>query len=154
MAWLVRLFAALFLLLAYLVISAEGMRGLFETAATPLYKTGLWPLTHLGRFTETRKLDVAHILCLGLLAVVWVSWEMITGYYGAGHPMTNPRRLVWCAGTVVLVCDAVLFFTGVTQSGFIGGASVFAALVFTALYLGMLVFLATVVNMIEGRIEK
>lgn len=40
MSWLVRSIFGLVLLLVYLAISAEGMRSLFDTAATPLHKTG------------------------------------------------------------------------------------------------------------------
>ncbi len=153
MAWLIRLIFGLILLLVYLTISAEGMRSLFETAATPLHKTGLWPLTYLGHFAETRKLDIAHILSLALLVVVWVSWEMIVCYYANEREMTNARRIVWAGGATVLTCDAILFWVGISQSSFFGGSSVFSATLVTALYVAMLVLVATWVNMIEGRIE-
>jgi hypothetical protein len=153
-AWLVRLFFGLFLLLVYLTISAEGLRALFDTAALPVHKTGLWPLTYFGGFAETRKLDLAHVLCLPLMVCVWVSWEQIVCYFGAERPeLTNARRLVWAAGTVVLLCDTVLFWLGISQAGVLGGSSVFAATVVTALYTGMLVLVATWTNMIEGRIR-
>jgi hypothetical protein len=153
MAWPVRLIFGMVLLLVYLTVSAEGMRGLFETAATPLHKTGLWPLTALGQFAETRKIDIAHVLCLALLVVVWVSWEMIVCYFANEQPMTNPRRIIWAGGAVVLVCDAILFWIGISQSSFLGGSSVFSATLVTALYVAMLVLVATWVNMIEGRIK-
>jgi hypothetical protein len=152
MAWLVRCLFGLVLVIVYLTISAAGMRNLFELAATPLYKTGLWPLTYLGQFDETRKLDLAHVLCLTLLVCVWFSWEQIVWFYGAELPLTNARRLVWAGGTVVLLCDAALFWNGISQSAFFSGSSELSATLITALYIGMLVLVATWVNKLEGRI--
>lgn len=153
MAWLVRSLFALVLAIVYLTISAEGMRSLFETAATPLHKTGLWPLTYLGQFDETRKLDLAHVLCVAMLVCVWISWEQLVRFYAQESPLTNARRLVWAGGSVVLVCDGVLFFIGISQSAFFGGSSEFAAGLLTALYVGMLILVATWVNILEGRIS-
>lgn len=152
MAWLVRIVVGIVLLIVYLTISAEGMRNLFETSALPLYKTGLWPLTILGNYTETRKLDLAHLLCLAMLVCVWVSWEQIVRQFAWGLPLTNAHRLIWAAGTVILICDAVLFWIGISQSSFFNGSSEFAATLMTALYVGMLVLAATVVIQLEGRI--
>jgi hypothetical protein len=151
MTWFVRTLFALILLVVYLTISAEGMRWLFETAATPLYKTGLWPLTYLGHFVECRKIDIAQLLCLALLVVVWISWEMIVRIYARNLEMTNERRIVWAAGSVVLACDLVLFWVGISQSSFFGGSSVFSATVFTAMYAGMLILVATWVHMLERK---
>lgn len=153
LAWLVRGISILYLFVVYLTVSSEGLRSLFEMAATPLYKTGLWPLTAFGGYVETRKLDLAHVLSLGMLVVVWVSWEMIVRLYANEAPMTNARRIVWASGTVVLFCDAVLFWNGMSQSSFLGGASLFGASVITAMYVGMLVLLAFFVNLIEGKIQ-
>ena len=149
MSWFIRVFFCLFLLVVYLNISAEGMRALFDLAAMPLHKTGLWPLTYLGNFAETRKIDVAHFLSLGLMVTVWVSWELLTGYYMDGPEMTNHRRVNWAGGTVVLAGDAILFWTGIQQSAFFGGVSIFAATVLTALYVAMLILVANWVNMIR-----
>lgn len=85
--------------------------------------------------------------------MVWVSWEMLVCYFANEQEMTNPRRIVWAGGTVVLVCDAVLFWTGISQSSFFGVSSVFSATLVTALYVAMIVLVATWVNMIEGRIK-
>ena len=153
MAWLVRIPFFLVLIVIYLTISAEGLRNLFDTAAIPLHKTGLWPLTYLGNFEETRKLDLAHVLCMALLVCVYVSWEMIVWFYIAELPLTNAKRVVWAGGSLVLLCDAVLFWIGVSQSAFFGDSSYFSATLITVLYVGMLLLVATFVNMIERRIS-
>jgi hypothetical protein len=151
MAWFVRIIFALFLLVLYLNISAEGLRAIFDLAATPLHKTGMWPLTILGNYAETRKLDLAHLLSLGLMTTTWVSWELLTGYYMDDQPLSNAQRVNWAGGTVVLIGDAILFWFGVQQSAFFGGVSLFAATLLTALYVTMLVLVANWVNQLQRK---
>jgi hypothetical protein len=151
MVWFVRILFGLVLLIVYLTISAEGMRYLFETASMPLYKTGLWPLTYFGRIAEFRKVDLAHLLSLALMVVVWIAWEMIVRIYAHDLELTNERRIIWAAGTAVLICDLTLFWLGISNSSFFAGSSVFSATVITAMYAGMLILVATWVNMLEQR---
>src|SRR5687768_7036889 len=67
LAWLLRLVCLPVLGLTYTVISAEGLRGLLTVLATPLHKA-LPVLAFLGNWRETRRLDVAVMLSLVLMA--------------------------------------------------------------------------------------
>ncbi|MFO0826139.1 MAG: hypothetical protein U0792_23985 [Gemmataceae bacterium] len=153
MAWGLRLLLVPLLLILYLTFSAEGLRNFSDVAATPLYKTGLWPLTVLGQFAETRKVDVAHLMCGLLMIVVWVSWEMLIEMYVNKKTLNNLWRIIWIAGAVVLVGDAVLFWNGLAHSGLLGGSGVFSATVITAVYVAMMMLIATWVLMLEGKIK-
>ena len=149
--WIVRGGFGALLLIVYLNVSADGMRTLFDPLSRPLCKTGLWPLTLLGNFAETRKLDLAHVLSLTMMLMVLATWEKIAGSFSDGNLMTNDRKLNWAAGTVILSGDAILFFVGITQGGFMGGASIFAGLVLTAIYVALVVCLGNWTSQLSRR---
>ncbi len=153
-AWGLRLFCLLILLVLCQAIVAVGMREKIDLTTTKLHKTGVWPLTLLGDFRETYKLDVANVLAATMMLAVWFAWELLTEDIANSHSANRTRILLWTAGGLLLVCDCVLFFTGVSLAGSYGGSPIFAATVLTAMYLGLLLFLASAVCLLEGRISR
>jgi hypothetical protein len=153
LAWLLRLLCLPVLGLTYTVISAEGLRGLLTVLATPLHKA-LPVLSFLGAFRETRRLDVAVVLSLVLMAGSWVAWgKVIRIYLTPPDRLSNEEKLIWTVGGSLLVCDAILFFLGVIAGGgfLVGfGVSIFAAVILTVLYVALLVLASYVICWLES----
>lgn len=152
LVWLIRLFCLPVLGMTYTVISAEGLRNLFGVLAVPLYKAV--PVLHaMGRYRETRRIDVAVILSLVLMAGSWIAWgKVIALYVRPLAKLTNEEKLLWVVGGGLLVCDAALFALGILSGGgfMVGlGTSVFGALVLTTLYLCLLILVAYVIHSLE-----
>lgn len=139
-AWLLRLTFLPVLVLTYVVVSAEGLRGLFDGLAIPLHR--FLPL--LARWKETKRIDVAVVLSLVLLSWAWLAWERVVRIYlWPPGRLENEEKFLWLVGCGLLALDAVLFFLGIQAGGgFLvsAGTSLFAAVVITALYVLMLMF--------------
>lgn len=130
------------LVLTYVVVSAEGIRTLFDGLATPIHQ--LWPA--VGQWKELRRVDVAQVLAMVLLIFVWLAWEKVVGIYlDPPEHLWNEEKLIWSVGGGLLLLDGILFFIGIKASGgFLVSetATFWGACVMTGLYLLMLIFAA------------
>lgn len=149
-AWLVRFAFLPVLILTYVVVSAEGIRSMFDGLATPLHKYLPW----LGQFREFRKLDVAIMIALVLLVWVWLAWEKVVRIYlWPPQRLQNEEKLLWVVGGGLIALDGILFFIGIQAGGgfLVGGiASFFGAVVMTGLYILMLIFAAYLIVKLDS----
>lgn len=138
-AWLLRGGFLPVLILIYVIVSSEGLRSLFDALATPLYKY----VPFMGLYQELRKIDVAVIIALVLLVLVWVTWEkLVRLYLSPPAQILNEEKLLWVVGIGLIVLDATLFFIGIQAGGafLVSAATSFlGAMVMTALYVLMLI---------------
>jgi hypothetical protein len=128
-------------------VNAEGIRGSLDYAATPLRKIPL--LAFLGEWKETYKTDLAVVLALLLMVVVWVYSEILVFYLRFPPERFTPERRVNVGfGLGVTGTDALMFFKGVLGGGFLAGTfdSVVSALALTVLYTGAIYLWARVVS--------
>ncbi len=136
--------AAKFVLgLIYLAVISEGLRALAPPLGQKLYKLPFF--SFLQDFEATYRLDLAPFFAFFLLVAVFVLWRRIIEVWLSGQDpsqWTREQQLVVALGCVILGADAVLFYFAMTQMGW--GASVFSfsALVASAAYVGVLIFVS------------
>ena len=154
-AWMARLLILPAFFFICVNINAEGIRNSLDYAATPLYKLPF--LAALGDFEETRRIDVAVLIALGVMTAVWVVWEKLVGLYlRPTVVMTNEEKLMAYVGLPMLVADAWMFLKGVYGGGALGGPGddLISAVLLTVLYAGGIVICAWGVDTIRHGIPK
>lgn len=130
----------------YVSIIAEGLRILVPPLGQKLWKLPL--LTFLRDYEETHRLDLAPVMSVFILIAVFVLWEQVLEIWlvrqekGSAWLMDNKAILIVGLGSLVLGADICLFYVGVVQSGWGGVSFSFSALIATAAYLGVLVFVS------------
>jgi hypothetical protein len=128
--------------LIYLAVISEGLRVLIPALGQKLYKLpGLSPLQD---FEGTYRLDLAPFFALFLLVAVFVLWGRIIEVVVSDRDpslWTTEERFLFVLGCVILGADAILFFFAMTQMGW-GSGFTLSALVATAAYVGVLVFVS------------
>lgn len=143
------------------IIVAEGARYIFPALAMKLHRLPLPFVSHLRHFEGVAKLDLANVFAILLpLAAWWLAlinlWILLApeDFYTRWrfHPdmFTRAARAL---GIVVLGCDSVMFYIGVSQQGGILGGSMlsFTAIIATVAYLGAVIFTALISLMIDKR---
>jgi len=131
--------------LIYLAVISEGLRVLIPALGQKVYKLPL--LSGLQNFEATYRLDLAPFFAFFLLIAVFVLWPRIIALWMADRDWsswTQEQRLLVCLGTAILGADAVLFYYAMAQMSWGGSALSFSALVATAAYVGVLVFVSWV----------
>lgn len=134
----------------YLAVIAEGFRLLMPPLGQRLYK--LPGLGWTRDYEATYRLDLANFFSIFMLIAVWYLWGMILCFWlevdpFSDKPTTNTDRhkaVVVVLGVVVLVADACLFYAAMTQMGWTGATFSFTAVVATAAYLAVIVFVTYV----------
>lgn len=136
----------------YCSVIAEGLRMLVPALGQKLHKLAMPGFAVLGQYQETRRLDLAILFAAFLLIAVWWLWEQVLRillgtdrvFQDSGWNADVYKRLVLILGVVVLVADASLFYIAMVQMGWGGTRFSLAALLATAAYVAVLVFVSLV----------
>jgi hypothetical protein len=132
----------------YAAIIGEGFRTL-----VPALGQKLWKIPGFGALKDYEfwhKMDLAPIMASFLFVAVCWLWYDILKLWLLREPISgawnldNREKLVVILGTVLLGGDAILFYCGVTQMGWGGSSFSFSALVATAVYIGVVIFVTYV----------
>lgn len=134
----------------YLSVISDGLRYLVPPLAQRLYK--LPGLSVLQDYEETYRLDLAPFFAFFLLIAVWYLWEKLLQLWlgwdealdGSEWNLEAYRRLISTLGVAIVGADACLFYVAMTQVGWRGMHFSFSALVATAAYVGVLIFVSLV----------
>lgn len=134
----------------YLAVIAEGFRLIMPALGQKLYR--LPGLGWVRDYEATHRLDLANFFSIFMLVAVWYLWGMILSMWlrfdgapdeGRLHG-SRIKSLIISLGLVILLADAFLFYSAMVQMGWASTAFSFEALVATAAYLAMLVFVTFV----------
>src|ERR1051326_126135 len=136
----------------YCLVIAEGLRMLVPALGQKLHKLPLPGCSIFAQYQETRRLDLALFLSIFLLVAVWWLWEQVlkvflsteTAILTSGWNPDAYKRLVMILGAVVLVADAALFYIAMVQMGWGTTRFSLAALLATAAYVAVIVFVSLV----------
>lgn len=142
----------------YWTIISEGLRLLMPVLGQKLHKASLPGFSYLDRFEATYRLDLAHGLAVFLFIATWNLWGMVLkSMLGSDEHFRrygwNPqafKRVVMVLGKVILCADAILFYIAMTQMGWSGTVFSIPALIATAGYVAILVF----VKLVSVNLEK
>lgn len=134
----------------YFAIISEGLRMLLPTLGTKIHK--LPGLSTLYEYELTHRLDLAHPLSILVLTFVWMQWSSILrmwlGEDGSfDHLGWQPQRhtqLIVGLGAVLLISDAALFYVALAELSWNGSWFSATALLATAAYLAVLIFVTLV----------
>ena len=150
--WLFEIVAVVVVGPIYCVVIASGLREIVPALGQKLYKLPIPGFTMFGDYVGTRRLDLAIGMAVILLFSVCWLWERILftimspdeAFADAGWDPEAYRRVVLTLGTVILLSDGLLFYYAVTQTGWGGGGFSFTALIATAAYVAVIVFISLV----------
>lgn len=148
--WAWQVVTKLILGVIYIAVISEGLRVIVPALGQKLYK--LPGLGALRDYEGTHRLDLAHFLAIFVLFAVFYLWDRILELWlesdeefdDRGWNPEAHRRLVVVLGTVILGADACLFYVAMTQIGWRGTTFSFSALLATAAYLAVLIFVSFV----------
>lgn len=150
--------------LVYWTINSEGIRLSMPVFATPLRKLPVPGLSYLRHWESTYRLDLAHLFAIFMLFAVFhllVRMTRIT-LFGKDAPSLPKRidfdvytKIVFALGVVFVVGDVLLFFLGVRHhAGSWGGANFVIAIVASAIYLAVLVFISFMYVVLETETQN
>jgi hypothetical protein len=135
--------------IVYLAVIAEGLRVVIPPLSQKLHK--LPGLALLDRWDTTYQADLANIFASFLLLAVFVLWDRCLRIWldvpAFCHPTWNPeryRRFIVVTGSVVLVSDGALFYAAMGTMTWGSSGFSFGALLATAAYIALLVFISFV----------
>lgn len=136
----------------YCSVIAEGLRMLVPALGQKLYKLPIPGIASLAQYQELRRLDLAIFLALFLLIAVWWLWEQLlrvilgsdAAFRDSGWNPDAYKRVVLILGMIVLGADACLFYVSMVQMGWGGTRFSIPALLATAAYLAVIVFVSLV----------
>ena len=141
--------------LIYFAIISEGLRQIVPVLAQRLYK--LPGLTFLQDYEATYRLDLAPFFALFLLIAVWYLWGLVLNIwifeYDLEHYSEAHRQLIAALAITILGADAYLFYAAVSQMGWSTSFS-FSAMIATATYLGVLIFVLYVSQNLRHEVQK
>jgi hypothetical protein len=136
----------------YVSVMADGLRYLVPALGQKLYK--LPGLSFLQDYEATYRLDLAPLFALFLLLAVFWLWGRILRMWlfdpeedDLGMPGANAaaaRLMILGLGLVILGADLLLFYISMTQSTWGGTAFSVSALIATAAYVAVLIFVSLV----------
>lgn len=136
----------------YISVMADGLRFLIPALSQKLYK--IPGLSWMRDYEATYRLDLAPLFSLFLLLAVYWLWGKILRIWlfdpdddDLGLPTANPaavRLIVVSLGLVVLGADMLLFYISMTQASWGGSAFSFSALLATAAYVSVLIFVSLI----------
>ncbi len=152
-AW--QVFSKTFLGVLYFAIISEGLRQLVPVLAQKLYKLPL--LSFLQDYEATYRLDLAPFFALFLLIAVWFLWGVVLKIWVLEHESeqySDAHRLVIATLAItILGADTYLFYAAVSQMGWSSSFSL-SAIVATAAYLGVLIFVLYVSENLRHEVQK
>lgn len=132
----------------YIAIISEGLRTLIPALGQRISRIPF--LDFFDDFDATHRLDLAHLMSLVLLIAVWWLWDrLLTIWLGGdfdaqGFNAELFKKIIYILGTTIVGTDACLFFLSVTQSTWGGSSFSFSAILATACYLAILIFVSFV----------
>jgi hypothetical protein len=146
----------------YVIVIAEGFRLLVPALGQKLHKLPIPGLAGLAQYQESRRLDLALFLAIFLLVAVWWLWEQVLKiilttkplYQDCGWHVDLYKRLILILGVIVLGADAALFYSAMVQIGWGGTRISIPALLATAAYLAIIVFVSLVSINLRKNFEK
>lgn len=117
-----------------------------------LHKLAIPGFSMFGQYQETRRLDLAMFMALFLLVAVWWLWEQVLKVFlsseetfdKSGWNADAYKRVVLILGIIILGADACLFYASMVQIGWGGTRLSVPALLATAAYLAVIVFVSLV----------
>lgn len=139
--------------ITYWAVISEGLRVLLPTLGQRLSKLPIPGFSYFGSFEATFRLDLAHGLSIFLFIAMWSLWGLILRYWlGSDLHFRNSgwedpeayKRIVLVLGVVILLADALLFYIAMTQMSWSGSNFSFVALIASAGYVAILVFVKLV----------
>jgi hypothetical protein len=142
--WAWQIFTKVVLGIIYLAVIAEGLRLVVPALGQKIHK--LPGLSSFNDYEFTHRLDLAHFFSLFMLIGVWSLWaSMLRVWLEVDSRINdwdseNYRRLIVTLGSIILLADACLFYAAMTQIGWGGSVFSLSALLATAAYLAMIVF--------------
>jgi len=129
--------------LIYLAVISEGLRVLIPALGQKMYKLPL--LSWLQDFEATYRLDLAPFFAVFMLIAVFVLWpRILVIWLSEKEPAewSREQQLIVGLGASILGADAVLFYYAMTQMAWGSSSFSFSALVASAAYVGVLVFVS------------
>jgi hypothetical protein len=150
--WLWKLVTIIVLAPIYCSVIAEGLRMLVPALGQKLHKLPIPAFSTFGQYEETRRLDLAIFMALFLLVAVWWLWEQVLKvflsnedtFHDSGWNAEAYKRVVLILGIIILGADACLFYASMVQIGWGGTRLSVPALLATAAYLAVIVFVSLV----------
>lgn len=140
----------------YITIVAEGYRILIPTLSKKIFTLPF--LGFLRQFEDAHRIDLAIVMSVILMFSVVFLWEKLLDrfVFNAHERLSSYSRreadtafaehqFFFIVGVVILVCDALLFYFGVSNLSWGGGFS-FTAVIATAAYISVILTIAHVSN--------
>jgi hypothetical protein len=141
--------------LIYFAIISEGLRQIVPVLAQRLYK--LPGLTFLQDYEATYRLDLAPFFALFQLIAVWYLWGTVLNIWIFEYDLEEyseaHRQLIAALAITILGADTYLFYAAVSQMGWSTSFS-FTAMIATAAYLGVLIFVLYVSQILRHEVQK
>lgn len=146
--------------IVYWTIIASGTRTIAPILATKLYKVPVpGVFAWMRHYVTWRDIDVANVLSLIVLALVWISASLMMHIlvYGdfqiRGAKSQFVKKFILTAAPVLLLADATLFYValGETSGFFTDQQFSLTQVIMTILYTTLLVFLAFLEVLLEYR---
>lgn len=138
------------MVLLYVTMIAEGIRIKFSFWATPIYKIKGMPKA-FEQFDYLHRLDLALPASIGLLCLVWLSWDQLLQLWIVPadfhiRPRQKPevyKRIIVSVALTLLLFDAYMFYSAMSFMGW-GGKFSPTALLATIGYAVALIAVATI----------
>ncbi len=139
----------------YFSIIAEGLRQIVPVLGQRLHK--LPGLSFLQDYEATYRLDLAPIFAGFLLLAVWSLWASLLKIWllddDSQQYSDSHKLLIATLGSTILSVDAYIFYAALSEYGW-GGMFSFSALIATAAYVGVLIFVLYVSHQLHEDLEQ
>jgi len=160
--WLWKAVTILILAPIYCSVIAEGLRLLVAPLGQKIHKLPIPAVSMFGQYQELRRLDLAIFMAVFLLVAVWWLWEQLLKFFltldesfDDSHWDTEAyRRLILILGFIVLGADGCLFYTSLVQLGWGGTKLSLSAMLATAAWLAVVVFVSLVSLKLRKSLDK
>ncbi|MCA9077358.1 MAG: hypothetical protein KDA93_20190 [Planctomycetaceae bacterium] len=153
--WTWKIFSKFLLGIVYFSIIAEGLRQIVPVLGQRLYK--LPGLSSLQDYEATYRLDLAPIFAGFLLLAVWSLWASLLKIWllddDSRRYSDSHKLLIATLGGTILTVDAYIFYAAMLEYGW-GGSFSFSALVATAAYVGVLIFVLYVSHQLQEDVNQ
>ena len=148
------LFVLPLLALLYWEINSIGLRLSMAELGVKLHKFVLF--TWMRRYQGWKEFDWANLGALAQLAIVWATTVFLMRIlvYGTipGKRAINEqfvRRFIIISATILLIWDSVMFYTGISDTGWLGGSGGIRTVIVTVGWMTALLTLAFIETMLQ-----
>jgi hypothetical protein len=137
----------------YFAVISEGLRLLIPSLGMKIRK--LPALDSFADYEATYRLDLAHFFAIFLLVAAWCLWAaLLRAWLNIDRPNSAQLALVYLMALVILTADAWLFYLGMAELNWGGSKFSLAALLATAAYIVVLMFVTYVAIGLKETIQK